>query len=226
MSLLELMPSIVTGLTVSVLHAALPTHWLPFVLASRAQKWNYWRTLSILFIAGIGHVVTTTVIGAGVIWFGINYHSVFSSGFYWVMVISVGLVGFFNVIQHFRGAKHSHCDHTHPHSHDHEFKKTSKDGWAILSLLSLLTFSPCESFIPVYVAAWPTGWFGFSILSLVLAVGTLGAMMAFMSIMYYGSKKINLHWLERHERLLIGLVLIVLSVMIYMTEIQFPHAHS
>jgi len=226
MFLYDLVPSIITGLTVSILHAALPTHWLPFVLASRTQKWTYQKTFSILLIAGSGHIVTTTAIGAGVIWFGIKFHDFFSNGLYWVIVGLVALTGLYNLIQHFRGSQHSHCDHAHPHNHNQDYRKVSKDGWAILSLLSLLTFSPCESFLPVYVSAWPAGWFGFAVLSLVLAVGTLGAMIVFMSLVYYSARKVNLNWLEHHERLLIGLILLGLSVMIYLTEIQFPHGHS
>ena len=29
-----------TGFAVSFVHSILPTHWLPFVLAARAQKWS------------------------------------------------------------------------------------------------------------------------------------------------------------------------------------------
>ncbi len=38
---------VVTGLTVSFLHSALPTHWLPFVLAGRRQGWRRNKTLTI-----------------------------------------------------------------------------------------------------------------------------------------------------------------------------------
>jgi nickel/cobalt exporter len=34
-----------TGFTVAFFHAAIPTHWLPFVVASRAQGWTRARTL-------------------------------------------------------------------------------------------------------------------------------------------------------------------------------------
>jgi hypothetical protein len=31
--------------TVSVLHSFIPTHWLPFSIVGRAQKWSIWQTL-------------------------------------------------------------------------------------------------------------------------------------------------------------------------------------
>jgi len=220
---LELIPVLITGLTVAVLHASLPTHWLPFVLASRSQKWSYKKTFSILLIAGSGHVFTTTLIGAAVIWFGITFHGWLEQWLVSVAALSVALAGFYNIVQHFRGYHHSHCDHSHPHHHD--YKKAAKDGWAILSLLSLLTFSPCESFLPIYVSAWPLGWPGFLWLSAILAAGTLIAMTVFMTIVFYGTQQLKLKWLEDYEKLIIGIILVSLSVMIYLTEIIFPHHH-
>ena len=43
---------IVTGFTVAFLHAAIPTHWLPFVVAARAQRWNKSKTLAVTGVAG------------------------------------------------------------------------------------------------------------------------------------------------------------------------------
>ena len=53
-----------TGFTVAFFHAAIPTHWLPFVMASRSQKWSWSKTQSILLISGFGHVIMTTLLGA------------------------------------------------------------------------------------------------------------------------------------------------------------------
>ena len=33
-----------TGFTVAFFHAAIPTHWLPFVLVSRARGWSRGKT--------------------------------------------------------------------------------------------------------------------------------------------------------------------------------------
>ena len=52
----------ITGFTVAFLHAAIPTHWLPFVVAARAQHWNSAKTLVVTGIAGSGHVLFTTAL--------------------------------------------------------------------------------------------------------------------------------------------------------------------
>jgi len=55
-----------TGFAVAFLHAALPTHWLPFVLVGRAQKWTTGRTLGVTLLAGLGHVGLTILLGLAV----------------------------------------------------------------------------------------------------------------------------------------------------------------
>lgn len=217
----HLLPFIITGGTVSVLHAALPTHWLPFVLAAKAQNWPYRKVLAILLIAGSGHILTTTAIGAAVVWFSMELNANFEKIFVLLSSVSVFSFGLYYIIQFFQGKRHSHCDHHHPHEHD--YNKASRDGWAILSLLSLLTFSPCESFLPVYMSAWQTGWFGFFVLSGVLAVGTLSAMVMFTSIAYYGFKQVRFQFLENYEKLIIGAILIILSIVVYIVESKHSH---
>ena len=109
---------------------------------------------------------------------------------------------------------------TYSHHHSDELKKTSKDGWAILSLLSLLTFSPCESFLPIYLTSVKFGWHGFVLLSFVLAVGTLVTMLSFAWLSAKTIEKYKMDWLEDHEKLIIGVGLIILSVVVYFLERQ------
>ena len=52
------------GLATAFLHAALPTHWLPFVLVGRAQRWSLAQVMSAVVTAGLAHIVTTAVVGS------------------------------------------------------------------------------------------------------------------------------------------------------------------
>lgn len=52
------------GFAAAFLHAALPTHWLPFVLVGRAQSWRTSRTLGAVVLAGLAHIGSTAVIGS------------------------------------------------------------------------------------------------------------------------------------------------------------------
>ena len=45
----------ITGFSIAFFHAAIPTHWLPFVLTARAQRWSRSKTLTITALAATGH---------------------------------------------------------------------------------------------------------------------------------------------------------------------------
>ncbi|MBC7466573.1 MAG: sulfite exporter TauE/SafE family protein [Bdellovibrio sp.] len=221
MNYYSLFPILLTGLMIAVLHAAIPTHWLPFVIASRAQKWSWQKTQSILLIAGLGHVIMTTLIGALIFVLGLSFFQKYQSYFLILASASIGFFGIFQIVQHFRGHRHSHCDHGHGHAHHHHFdehQKTGQDGWAILSLLSLLTFSPCESFLPVYLSAVHHGWQGFLALSLILAFGTLFSMLALTWVSMLGLSRFEMNWIEDNEKLVTGIGLLVLSILVFVIE--------
>ncbi|MBY0553413.1 sulfite exporter TauE/SafE family protein [bacterium] len=218
MSDFSILPILITGLFISILHSMLPTHWLPFVMASRTQKWSWSKTQSILLIAGFGHIIMTTLLGAGIFALGLGvYHNVQK---YFIAIASVSIASFgaYQIWQFKRGHKHTHCDHDHEHNHSAELQIKSKDGWAILSLLSLLTFSPCESFLPVYLSAAGYGWQGFVLLSLVLAFGTLTTMLGFTWISSKTMNRYDMQWLEDNEKLIVGIGLIVLAIVLVIIE--------
>lgn len=219
MSDFSILPILLTGLFIAVLHSMIPTHWLPFVMAARTQKWSWSKTQSILLIAGFGHVIMTTILGSVIFVLGLGvYHSRIQVYFISIASASIALFGLYQIYQYKKGRRHSHCDHTHDHAHGEDLKKKSTDGWAILSLLSLLTFSPCESFLPVYLTAAGHGWMGFVLLSLVLAAGTLVTMLSFT---WLSAKTINhfkMDWLENHEKLITGVGLILLAFVLIIVE--------
>ncbi len=214
----SILPILITGLLIALLHAAIPTHWLPFVIAARAQKWSWQKTQSILLIAGLGHVIMTTALGALIFVLGLGFFQKYENYFLLLASLSIGLFGLYQIIQHFQGRTHSHCKHTHQHHHEDEFQKTGNDGWAVLSLLSLLTFSPCESFLPVYLSAVQEGWMGFLFLSLVLAFGTLFSMLLLTWVSLHGLSKFKMNWIENYEKLVTGISLLALSVLVFFIE--------
>jgi hypothetical protein len=120
-------------------------------------------------------------------------------------------------------------DHHHDHHHHHDGLVTeghdvnvhvhkTTDRAAIVSLLALLTFSPCEGFLPIYVSAVRLGWQGFLLSSLVLAVATTAGMMIFTALTMSGLNRINLKTIERYESGILGAVLCVLAFVIVFAE--------
>lgn len=231
-----------TGFTVAFFHAAIPTHWLPFVLTGRVQKWSRGRTLAVTALAGLGHVLFTAVLGFLVAWCGIALSAKIGGWFPWIAGGALIAFGLYYVMQQLRGKAHGHThfigghshephgehlhdhEHAHAHEHPHEHAETlapppRKSDWAAIgSLFALLTFSPCEGFIPVYVSGVRYGWSGFLLLTAILSVATVAGMVCFTWLTLAGMEKLNLAWLEKYERGVLGALLVALGVIVILLE--------
>jgi len=222
-----------TGFTVAFFHAAIPTHWLPFVLVSRARRWSRDKTLAVSALAGLGHVALTSLLGLVIAWFGFQLDEKLGRLFPWIaggILLLIGLYYFWRqwrggvVHHHVLGAHHhpsAQCGHEHDHSHwDEELKDSSlttpKEGdWAAISgLFVMLTLSPCEGFLPVYLSGVQFGWRGFIVLSGILAVATLAGMMIFTWLTLVGLEKIQVKSFERHEAGLLGGLFTLLGLLL------------
>ncbi|HXA08964.1 MAG TPA: hypothetical protein VNW28_03215, partial [Chthoniobacterales bacterium] len=182
----------VTGFTIAFFHAAIPTHWLPFVLTARAQKWSRPKTLAVTAVAASGHATFTASLGLIVAWLGIALSDRVGIWFPRIAGGALILFGLVYVIRQLTGHTHTHLHlgqaHSHDHhheGHDHGGKRLSlskSDLAAITSLLALLTFSPCEAFVPIYVSGVRYGWPGFALLTIILTVATIAGMVAFTAL--------------------------------------------
>lgn len=220
------------GFSVAFFHAAIPTHWLPFVLVSRTRRWSRGKTLAVSAFAGLGHVALTSLLGLLIAWFGFQLDE-HAEGFF--PKIAGGLLLLFGVYyfvrqmrggvlhHHAPGGQHhasEHCGHEHGRSHwDEELKDSSVSSpsagdWAAISgLFMMLTLSPCEGFLPIYLSGVQFGWRGFVVLSLILAVGTLAGMMLFTWLTLVGIERLPVQKLERYEAAMLGTIFVVLGVL-------------
>jgi len=226
----------ITGFGVAFFHAAIPTHWLPFVLAARAQHWTHGKTLGITALAGSCHVLVTAALGLLIAWFGTALNERFGVWFPRIAGAALLLLGGFYLYRQWTGQGHAHhhlfCGHAHSHAgeldHDHDDHEapplTSRapapsDRIAITSLLALLTFSPCEAFLPIYASGVRFGWTGFALLTAILSVGTVAGMVLFTWLTLAGVEKVKLGLLEKYESGLIGALLCAVGLLI----IAFEH---
>ncbi len=240
-----------TGFVVAFAHAAIPTHWLPFVLAGRGQRWSKGKTLAVVALCGLGHVLFTTGLGVLVVWLGIETRKWTGEVFPWLAGGALILFGLYYLVRQVRGGGHGHSHgHSHGHGHDHGehghddhgragdgheahghddhphphapaptstvaadpvAKAPRSDRAVILGLLALLTFSPCEGFLPVYLSGIAFGWLGFAVLSAVLAVATISGMVIFTWLTQSGLERLKLEFLERYESGILGAVILLLG---------------
>jgi ABC-type nickel/cobalt efflux system permease component RcnA len=253
MNLPLLLSILSAGFAVAFFHAAIPTHWLPFVIAARAQGWTRARTLGIAALAGSGHIAITTLLGLALVWFGMTLDRMTGNVFPWIAGGVLIAIGLFYLLRQARGqhihffpeahGHHHHDDHCHDDEHGSSNYQIDEKGdalpaavaadtaaraqprvsdrAAILSLIVLLTLSPCESFLPFYLSAVRYGWFGFVVSSAVLAVATLAGMLVFISLTLAGLERVDLKSLERYEGAILGVILCALGVALILVEVNF-----
>lgn len=205
-----------TGFVVAFAHAALPSHWLPFVLAARGQGWTRRRTLGVTALAGGGHVLFTAFLGVLVMAAGLQVSRAVGELFPKIAGGVLIAIGLFYLWRQVRGTPHAHHHHHGLGGHSHGTGSTASGGdrsdrAIVLGLLALLTFSPCEGFLPVYLSSIAYGWLGFVALSLVLAAATLAGMVLLTWVTLAGFQRLRLHVLERLENGVLGGVLILLG---------------
>lgn len=341
-----------TGFVVAFAHAAIPTHWLPFVMAGRGQRWSKSKTLLVVALCGAGHVLFTTMLGVLVVGLGIETSKWTGNVFPWIAGSALILFGLYYLVRQARGEGHGHShfgsgghshgghgghSHDHPHDqgqdhhahgHDDETKRidtghgvlllevfedgvpprfrlraeagaalpsidavsletlrpdgarqsfsfVAKDGFlesreeipephefdatfslshgshahrhalryeehahapatpavnatsasgsvkgataksdraVIISLFTLLTFSPCEGFLPVYLSGISYGWSGFVLLSAILSLATISGMVIFTWLTMSGIERLRLEFLERYESGILGALILFLGV--------------
>jgi hypothetical protein len=116
---------------VGVLHTAVPDHWLPITLLARQRGWSKWETARAALQAGVGHVLTTLLLGLAVWAAGAAFATHFGT---WVdTAASAALVIFGGWIAiaawremrgghtHGHGQSHGHGHgHSHGHGHHHD----------------------------------------------------------------------------------------------------------
>jgi len=135
---------------------------------------------------------------------------------------------------HHRREHHSHDLHiqrpVHDHEHDHANQESDiakikqrwsqrRSDWVVIAgLFALLTFSPCEAFLPVFLMGAQYGWIGFALLSATLAIATVAGMVVFTWLTLAGVEKLNFRAIEKFESGILSGVLCLLGVLIIVFE--------
>jgi nickel/cobalt exporter len=220
----QLYSLLVGAFLASLLHAVMPTHWLPFVLMGRARRWGMVRTLQVTALGGTCHILVTCLLGAGLVYVSAQagwdpeHKGGVPENLASILLLAVGAI---YVILHFvlRGHHHHHfpiaASVDHPHTadeHTGEHGHRLAEGATIGTLIAVMTLSPCEAAIPIFLPAAVFGWWGVGLLAAVLLVVTVGGMLVLVTLGHRGIELVKSEFIEHNERLLLGVILVILGV--------------
>ncbi len=221
-----------TAVSIAFLHTMLgPDHYLPFIVLSQARKWNTRKTMIITFLCGLGHVLSSIVLGLIGIAVGISVNRLVSVESFrgniagWLF-IAFGLVYIIisvrNLVKkrthshkHFHlGGEHHEHEHGHNggHVHVHETDPVSTTPWI---LFLIFVFGPCEPLIPIlmYPAA-EKNIPGVILVSVLFSIVTIVTMMSIVLAFKLGLSKINLKPVEKYNHLIAGSIIFFSGVAI------------
>jgi len=206
---------LIGSFALSLLHAAIPNHWLPLVSIGKAEKWERKETLSVTAITAVAHTLSTLIIGivVGVLGYQLSTtYSFITKTAAPIILITLGMIYLFVDYR----AKRNH------HLHIDEkvlAKKNLKSKTAIVTSLAVaMFFSPCLEIEAYYFTASKLGWTGITIVSVIYFTITLLGMLLLVYFGLRGIEKFKFHFMEHHEKLLSGIVLILLGIITFFIE--------
>lgn len=198
------MISLVTGsLLLSLLHALIPSHWLPILAIGRKENWSAAKVSRVTALAGLAHAASTVAIGIALSLAGSALSSRLQSFTEYVApALLVGL-GIFYIYQHSR--------HHHFHLHGHPEQATERK--VIFSLAVAMFLSPCFEIEPYFLLAGAHGFSFVAALALMYAVVTVVGMVVWVRVTYSSLLKLNWHGIEHNAGIITGLVLVLTGVL-------------
>lgn len=220
---------VLTAASLGFIHTIMGVdHYVPFVALSKSLNWTKIKTIMITTLCGIGHVLSTVLIGIIGIAVGLSL-SVFESientrgeiaG--WLLVV-FGLAYTFYGIYHAK-FKHSHSHHhpevnlhhDHEHTHDNiEHKHIHREPEKISSwtLFIIFVLGPCEALIPVLmIPAANHSVSGLILVTTIFGLATILTMVGMVLLGLYGVDLLPQKKLEKHIHTFAGLTILICGI--------------
>ena len=202
-----------------------PDHYLPFIVMARSGHWSLNKTMLITIFCGIGHVLSSVLLGLIGIALGIAVSKLeIIEGFRgnlaaWAL-IAFGFIYFvWGMKRAVRNEPHKHVHthqdkitHSHIHVHDdghcHVHETSDKNNLTPWILFTIFVFGPCEPLIPLlmYPAAKNNLTALISVVIIFSSI-TISTMLAIVIISTLGINLIPLQRIERYLHAISGLAI-------------------
>ena len=213
--------------TIGFVHTILgPDHYLPFIVLSKARQRSRVRTFVITFICGLGHVLSSIVLGfigvaLGIALFRLEAIESFRGDIAAWLLIAFGFTYFIWGIHRalrIRSHEHAHVHesgephmhhHSHfgGHSHPHGLKLGRVTPWV---LFTIFVFGPCEPLIPlVMYPAAKNNMISVAIVASIFGLVTIATMLSIVMASSYGLSRLPLRRLEKYSHVLAGLAILL-----------------
>ena len=225
----EWTPLLMTAIAVAFIHTLIGVdHYVPFIALSRANDWPVRKTLLIVFVCGLGHVLSSVLLGfVGIALVTGLSQLEFIEGIRGEIatyfLIAFGFVyTAYGIRRAVKNKTHSHvtpdgrtimhAHHKNGEDHEHGAKKSANVLWGLFILFVL---GPCEPLIPILMYPAAThNTFALVAVTATFAVCTISTMLLMTFLGLKGVRLLKLNKLERYAHALAGSALILCGVAI------------
>lgn len=217
-------------------HAILPDHWVPLAVLGRTRRYPLGRVARLASLAGIGHVVTSLLLGAVIVVVGLQFESQVQGAqdaIIGAVLIATG-IGFVVLELSGRGHAHEHDHHAHADPHadraqDHPDDHVHGAGGQPPSAMApgrgrnlaavMVPFgaaaSPDLTILPVFLAASTAG-VATAVGSLtIFATVTIVTIVGLTVLAARSGYEVRGEWLERWGNAITAVVLIVIGGFVF-----------
>jgi ABC-type nickel/cobalt efflux system permease component RcnA len=218
----ELLLLSLTALSLGFIHTILgPDHYLPFIMMARAGKWPLRKTVLVTCLSGVGHVLSSVLLGligiaAGLTLSRLEAIEAWRGDLAAWLLIGFGLVyAIWGLRRAYRHRPHTHWHahgedvvHLHQHAHEKEHLHVHAAAGEKLTpwvIFTIFVFGPCEVLIPLlmYPAAQHS-WWGLLLVTAVFGVTTIATMLAIVLTAKAGFARLPFGPLERYSHTIAG----------------------
>ncbi|WP_312146611.1 hypothetical protein [Brevundimonas sp.] len=197
------------GFVAAFLHAALPTHWLPFVLVGRAQRWSLARVMTVAVTAGLAHIASTALVGSLIVAAGLALNA-------WIggllPHLSAALLFIFGAFYLARASLQKPITATGPEAEIPE--PAVSDRAAFWGLVLMMAVTPGEVLLPIYLSSATEGVVALALLTVAFAAGTVLGMTLLAALASAGYSILRLERWARYEGAILGVALIVIGFLV------------
>lgn len=210
-----------TAASIGFIHTLIgPDHYLPFIMMAKAGKWTKIKTFWVTIFCGIGHVLSSVVLGFIGIAAGIALDKLELiegtrgeiAG--WALIAFGFVYMIWGMKKAYKNRPHSHIHvesdgtyHTHTHQHhgEHVHMKEQKKSLTPWILFLVFVLGPCEPLIPLLMfPAAQESIAGLWIVTAIFGITTIGTMLGIVMVSLWGINFLPLGKLERFTHALAG----------------------
>ncbi|TSA24900.1 MAG: hypothetical protein D4R67_11055 [Bacteroidetes bacterium] len=223
----------ITAASIAFFHTLFgPDHYIPFIVMAKARNWTIVKTFWITFVCGLGHILSSVVLGLLGIALGIAVHSLVSVESFRGEIAAWLLIGFgfvymiWGIRKAIRNKPHTHLHvhqngeahihhHTHHEEHLHVHQKQGVKNLTPWILFTIFVFGPCEPLIPIlmYPAAtesfWSVAW-----IAGIFGSITIATMLSIVLISSFGIQFIPMKKMERYMHAIAGATILLCGLSI------------